>query len=298
MKNRAVFLNGSFCSSEEALVSVFDRGFLFGDGLYDVLPCYNKQVLGLKAHLKRFDYNLSCVGISNPYSDTQWRALFAELVAKESEPCLSIYVQVSRGVSFARKHAPEANLTPTVFVTTFAVTPPTYESLAKGYRVMTVADPRPRSSFLKSTSHLPNVMLAKEAKEAECDEVIVIRDGFAIEGMSSNLFVFHEGTLYTPPNGPALVNGITRDIVMSLAKKQGIPCKEMPIKPTLLTKAQEIWLTGSTKEIVPVLTLNGAPVGTGKPGPIWQQIYGEYCDYRASHLEPLIVQDEPCRQHI
>ncbi len=298
MKNRAVFLNGSFCTSEEALVSVFDRGFLFGDGLYDVLPCYNQSVLGLKAHLKRFDYNLSCIGIPNPYSESEWRQLFAELVSKETDPCLSIYVQVTRGISFARKHAPEVNLTPTVFMTTFPVTPPTMESLSQGYRVMTVADPRPRSSFLKSTSHLPNVMMAKEAKEGGYEEVIVIRDGFAIEGMSSNLFVVHHGTLYTPPNGPALVNGITRDIVMNLAKKLGIPCIEAPIKPALLSEAQEIWLTGSTKEIVPVLQLNDLPVNTGKPGPLWQAIYTAYCQYRTDHLEPLNVQDEACRQHI
>jgi D-alanine transaminase len=298
MKNRAVFLNGSFCSSQEAMVSVFDRGFLFGDGLYDVLPCYNKHVLGLKSHLKRFDYNLSCIGIPNPYSEDEWRNLFAELVNKETDPCMSIYVQVSRGISFARKHAPELDLTPTVFVTTFAVTPPTVESLSRGYRVMTVADPRPRSSYLKSTSHLPNVMLAKEAKEGGYDEVIVIRDGFAIEGMSSNLFIVHNDTLYTPPNSPALVNGITRDIIMTLAKQQGIPCQEAPIRPSTLAQAQEIWLTGSTKEIVPVLQLNGAPVNTGKPGPIWQKIYTEYCAYRAAHLEPLVVQDEPCQQQI
>jgi D-alanine transaminase len=267
-----IYLNGKFCPESEACVSVLDRGFIFGDGIYEVIPAYKGKLFRLNEHLQRLQNNLDAIRISNPCSATEWENLLLELIDKNLNNSttgdLSVYLQVTRGVA-KRDHALPENITPTIFAMANPLQPPSKTDLQAGIKAITAEDYRWKNCHIKAISLLPNVLLRQQAIDVGASESILIRDGIATEGAASNLFIVEGQRLVTPPKGPFLLPGITRDLILELAEKNKIDYEESDIPKQRLLNANEIWLTSSTKEILPVTTLDNDPVGNGKSGPLW-----------------------------
>ncbi len=276
-----VYLNGRLLPIEEAHISVMDRGFLFGDGVYEVIPCYNGRLFRLKHHLDRLDQSLAGIRMANPYSHDKWREVLEQLVAQAPETDLSVYLQVTRGATAKRDHLIPANAEPTRFAMITPIPPVNPKLAQNGIAAVTREDIRWQRCNIKSIALLANILLRQEAEDAEAGETLLIRDGLATEGSASNLFVITDGVIRTPPKSKHLLPGITRDLVLELARKEGLPWREEEIPREQLHTADEIWITSSTREIVPVTRLDGRPVGNGTPGPIFRSTHSLYCDYKA-----------------
>ena len=279
-----VYLNGEFLQSDEAAVSVLDRGFLFGDGVYEVIPCYGGRLFRLDEHLQRLENSLAATRIRVDLSRDLWRELLSTLVQKNGMGNLSIYLQITRGVAAERDHAFPAELAPTIF----AMASPMKAAMAldldsaTGISAIVLDDTRWARCGIKSIQLLPNILLRQEAIDAGAQEAILVRDGLALEGAASNLFAVVQGTLITPPRGPQILGGITRDLVLELAAEHGLDAAERDMPLEVLREAEEIWVTSSTREIVPVVELDGMPVGIGVPGPVWRRMAGLYQAYKRS----------------
>ncbi len=273
------WLNGRFLPLADAHVSVLDRGFLFGDGIYEVIPVYGGRLFRLSQHLKRLRNSLDGVRISNPMSDSEWEAMLNELVARNEGSDQAVYLQVTRGAAPKRDHAFPTGVQPTVFGMSNALTVNRDAAAVQGVRAITLDDIRWSLCNLKAITLLPNVMLRQQAIEADTAEAILINNGKAIEGAASNLFIVKNGLLITPPNSNCLLPGVTRDLVIELAANNGIPYREADIPADDLLQADEIWLTSSTREISPVIQLDNTAVGDGKPGPLWNKMIVLYRDY-------------------
>lgn len=280
-----VYLNGEFLPESQACVSVLDRGFIFGDGVYEVIPAYNGQLFRSHHHLERLDNNLKAIRITNPHDFDSWENLLGELISKNSANSnngdLSVYLQVTRGVA-KRDHALPDKITPTVFAMANPLLPPTKENLQSGVKAVTADDYRWKNCHIKAISLLPNVLLRQMAIDEGASESILIRDNFATEGAASNLFIVENQRLVTPPKGPLLLPGITRDLILELAAQNNMSYEEADISRERLATADEIWLTSSTKEILPVTFLDGKPVGNGKPGPIWSTMVDLFQSFKQS----------------
>jgi D-alanine transaminase len=279
------YLNGSFLPLEEASVSVMDRGFLFGDGVYEVIPVYGKRLFRLAHHLKRLQNSLDAVRISNPLADDEWENILTGLIERNSGSDQAIYLQVTRGVAARRDHAFPEDTSPTVFAMSTPVSPSADIASVEGTRAITLEDNRWKHCNIKAITLLPNVLLRQEAIDAGTAEAILIKDGFAIEGAASNIFIVSNGILITPPNSPALLPGITRDLILELAVNNAIPHREADIPLDALLSADEIWLTSSTREISPVIMLDDTTVGEGTPGPVWKHMISLYQDYKEALRE-------------
>jgi D-alanine transaminase len=273
------WLNGRFLPLADAHVSVLDRGFLFGDGIYEVIPVYGGRLFRLSQHLKRLRNSLDGVRITNPMSDSEWEAMLNELVARNEGSDQAVYLQVTRGAAPKRDHAFPTGVQPTVFGMSNALTVNRDAAAVQGVRAITLDDIRWSLCNLKAITLLPNVMLRQQAIEADTAEAILINNGKAIEGAASNLFIVKNGLLITPPNSNCLLPGVTRDLVIELAANNGIPHREADIPADDLLQADEIWLTSSTREISPVIQLDNTAVGDGKPGPLWNKMIVLYRDY-------------------
>ena len=282
MANQAslVYLNGEFLPLSEAKVPVLDRGFLFGDGVYEVIPVYGGRPLRLEEHLRRLDNSLRGIRMASPLTDGQWAGIFDRLIDGPGDQY--IYLQVTRGAASTRDHAIPAEIGPTVFAmcTPIAPIPPA------GVRAVTTADIRWQRCDIKAITLLANVLLRQEAVDRGAAESILIRDGMALEGAASNLFIVADGVLVTPPKGTDILPGITRDLILELAKAHGLATAERSIPLEKLRRADEIWLTSSTREALPVIELDGAPVSGGKPGPLWQRVQKIYQDYKETLRHP------------
>jgi D-alanine transaminase len=274
------YLNGSFLPLEEARVPVMDRGFLFGDGVYEVIPVYGGRLFRLPQHLQRLQSSLDGVRIANPLTTDAWRELLEELVSRNSRKDQAVYLQVTRGVAPKRDHAFPADIRATVFAMSNPL--PELRDIAgePGIHAITLPDIRWQHCNIKAITLLPNVLLRQQAIEADTAEAILIKDGYATEGAASNIFIVRNGELVTPPKGPTLLPGITRDLIIELAAGNAIPCREAAIPETELHDAEEIWLTSSTREISPVVRLDDSVVGTGRPGPAWQQMIALFQAYK------------------
>jgi D-alanine transaminase len=275
------YLNGRFLPLEEAQVPVLDRGFLFGDGVYEVIPVYGGQLFRLPHHLRRLKNSLAGLRMPNPRSDAEWEAVLTELVARNEGSDQAVYLQVTRGVAAKRDHAFPEVVRPTVFGMSNAVTVNRDTAAEQGIKAITLDDIRWSLCNIKAITLLPNVLMRQQAIEADTAEAILINNDLAIEGAASNLFIVRNGLLITPPNSNALLPGITRDLVLELAANHGIPFREADIPANDLYSSDEIWLTSSTREISPVIQLNSTPVGEGRPGPLWHRmivLYREYTD--------------------
>lgn len=276
-----VYLNGEFLPGEEAHISVMDRGFLFGDGVYEVVPCYGGRLFRLAHHLERLDHSLQGIRMANPLSQDEWREILQRMIEQLPGEDQSVYLQVTRGTSGKRDHAIPKGIKPTVFIMT---SPAAYVDPAKinsGVEAITLEDNRWHRCDIKAITLLANVLLRAHAVDQGAAEAILIRDGKAMEGAASNLFIIDEGVIITPPKSEHLLPGITRDLILELASANGIPFNEAEIPEQLLKDAGEIWLTSSTKEIMPVVELDGVKVGNGKPGPIFLKMSSLYADYKS-----------------
>jgi D-alanine transaminase len=278
-----VYLNGEFLPPNQARVSVFDRGFIFGDGVYEVIPVFGGRLFRLPHHLSRLDASLGAIRLRNPHTQQEWNNIFTRLLAEGSGD-QSIYLQITRGVA-PRDHAFPPNITPTVFAYAqpLKYSPP--EQLAQGVAAVTAADIRWQRCDIKAIALLANALLRQEAIDQGAVEAILLRDGVITEGAASNIFVIKNGRLVTPPKGPFILPGITRDLVVEIARAKGIPCDELPVKIETLISADEVWLTSSTKEILPITRIDGRAVGNGKPGPMHARMFALYKEYKQAFIQ-------------
>lgn len=281
MPKSIVYLNGDYLPADEAKVSVLDRGFIFGDGVYEVIPVYGGRLFRLEEHLRRLDDSLTAIHVRNLFDHAQWQALLETLLSNNPHGGdQSVYVQITRGVA-QRDHGFPKDVTPTVFAMVNQLSQPDPAQLAEGINAVTVPDIRWLNCHIKAIALLPNILMRQEALDQGATEAILIRDGSVTEGAASNVFVVADGVILTPPHSHFLLPGITRDLVVELARANQFPCEERAISEAELLKADEIWLTSSTKEIMPVTHLNDERVARGKPGPVWQQMYAIFQTYKA-----------------
>jgi len=279
MSDPLVYLNGDFLPLTEAKIPVLDRGFIFGDSIYEVIPVYGKRLFRLDEHLDRLNNSLEATRIPNPYPESEWKKILSQLVMKNEAEDQSIYLQVTRGVA-KRDHAFPEHVVPTVFLMSNPLVVTSEEMFNKGISAITLDDIRWRYCNIKATTLLPNVLLRQTALDEGAQEAILIRGGEVTEGSASNIFIVIDGHIQTPPKSARLLPGITRDLVVELANQNGLTCVEANFSGTELEAADEVWITSSTKEIMPVVMLNDEPVGDGTPGTITRQMYQIFQSYK------------------
>lgn len=275
-----VYLNGDFVPLERATVSVLDRGFLFGDGVYEVIPSYGGQFLGLHAHLDRLDSSLAAIRLANPLTQDQWVEILQRLINAAPTRDQYVYLQVTRGVAAERDHLCPPGIAPTVFAMARPIKPRGPEIAAQGVACVTRQDPRWGRCEIKAISLLASVLMRLEAQDEGALETIMIRDGLITEGSSSNVFVVTGGTIATPAKGHLILAGITRDLLLGFAREAGVRYREGPVCTETLRRADEVWLSSSTREVLPVTRLDGEPVGDGTPGPLWRRLDALYQGYK------------------
>lgn len=274
------YLDGEFIALAEARVPVLDRGFIFGDAVYEVLPALGGRIFALEEHLARLARSLAAVGITAPLDDSGWAALLATLIARNGGGDLSVYLQVTRGVA-PRDHAFPAAIRPTVFVMCrpFAVTQGVVTINA-----VTVADNRWGRCDIKSTSLLANVLLRNEALRRGAYEAVLLRDGYVTEGAASNVFVVRDGVVRTPPLSEALLAGVTRHLLLDVLCRSGIACEQVPVSAAELREADEIWVTSSSRDLLCVAELDGETVGNGLAYPLACAALEAFAAYRDERL--------------
>lgn len=279
MSEAIVYLNGEYLPLSEAKVPVLDRGFIFGDGVYEVIPAYNGQLFRLDEHLQRLQNSLTAVRIHNPYSDAEWKRVLNKLLEKNPAEDSSIYLQITRGVA-ERDHAFPANVTPTVFAMAKPLVTTDAKAFNQGAAAITLDDIRWQYCNVKAITLLANILLRQSAIDEGAAEAILVRDGEVTEGAASNVFIVTDGVIKTPPKGARLLPGITRDLIVELARVQQLPIEEVNFSKTELMAADEIWITSSTKEIMPVVKLDDKTIGNGQPGPVTRKLFEIFQDYK------------------
>jgi len=272
-----VYLNGQYLPIEKAKISVLDRGFTFGDGVYEVIPVYHGNIFRLKKHIERLHNSLDEVFIERPYDLAQWQGILCELIHQNPAEDHALYIQVTRGVS-ERDHAIEMATKPTVFAMS---RPLLKKDRSAGISAIVEEDIRWKYCHIKAITLLPSVILRHKARQAGATEALLVKDGYVTEGAASNVFIVKDSVVKTPPKNGSLLPGITRDLLVELLLESDITCEEAAITEKELRQADEIWITSSTWEIVPVVKLDAEPVGTGKPGKMWQQATEIYQAFKA-----------------
>lgn len=269
-----VYLNGDYLPQEKATISIMDRGFLFGDGVYEVIPVFDGQFFGFEEHMSRLENSLHAIDIQNPHTADEWQNIFKTLLIKNDKMTgsHSCYCQITRGADDVRSHTFSEQLKPTVvaFITPFKTQ--SRSELEKGFSAITSDDTRHRNCFIKATNLLPNILQMQKAKSRGAVETILIREGHVSECTSSNIFIVKNNQLITPPLSEHILSGITRQLIIKLARDNHIDCIEAIITPAELATADEVWITGSIKEICPIVSIDGKIVGDGKVGPLWKKM--------------------------
>ncbi|MEK6596426.1 MAG: D-amino acid aminotransferase [Pseudomonadota bacterium] len=278
-----IYLNGQFMPIEEACIPVLDRGFIFGDGVYEVIPAYSRKPFRLPKHLDRLQHSLDGIRLKNPFSNDDWKNLLEQVIARNEGEDQYLYLHITRGVA-KRDHAFPANVPPTIFIMSNPLLPPPAALLASGASAITAIDNRWIRCDVKAISLLPNVLLRQMAVDVDAIETILIRDGFLTEGAASNIFVVKDKVLLAPPKSHLMLPGITYDVVLELVAAHQIAHEIREISETEIRAADEILLTSSTKEIMPITCLDGKPVGHGKPGELFTQLHALYQQYKATHM--------------
>ena len=281
----SAYLNGEFLPLAQARVPVLDRGFLFGDGIYEVIPVYGRRLFRLHQHLQRLADSLAAVRIDNPHNAAQWQVILHRLIDGEPGPDLTIYLQITRGAGSTRDHAIDPTLTPTVFAMASPTPAANAEQLRHGLRCITTEDIRWLRCDIKAITLLPAVLMRQQASDAGAQEALLVRDGLVTEGSVTNLFAVIDGTLTTAPKSHLLLPGVTRDLVLELAQAEGIALSERALRLEELFNATEVWVTGSTKEIAAVVTIDGRTIGDGQPGPLHRHMLALYRDYKQRFRE-------------
>ena len=277
-----VFLNDHFLPLEQAHVSVMDRGFLFADGVYEVIPVYAGKLFRLEKHLARLQRSLDALHLDYKVDIEFWTKTLKQLVTQNTDlgADQSVYVKITPGAADPRAHIFPESSTPTIFCRSTTFTPKTIEVLRQGINVITLKDIRWANCYIKSIALLPNVLASEDAKKANALEAILFRDQILTEGASSNVFLVKNNVLYTPPLTKHILGGITRDLILELAKTHQLPFEETELSKTDLQQADEVWISSSTREVVPVVKCDGQPVGNGKAGPVWEKMIDWYRSYK------------------
>ena|SRR5438552_4343260 len=274
-----IYLNGEFMPIEQARIPVLDRGFIFGDGVYEVIPVYSRHPFRLAEHLLRLRASLDGIRLANPHRDAEWTRLARRLIELNEPEDQSLYLQVTRGVA-KRDHAFPKGVAPTVFMMSNALSTPAREQIQEGVGAITAADSRWLRCDIKAIALLPNVLLRQLAVDAGCVEAVLLRDGIMTEGAASNIFVVKNGVLLAPPKNHLMLPGITYDVVLELAQADGLKHEVRPVVESELRGADEAWLTSSTKEVLAIVRLDGKAVGGGVPGPMFRRMYALYQEYK------------------
>jgi len=275
------YLNGDFMPLRDARISPLDRGFLYSDGAYEVTPVYGGRPFRFEEHHQRLTRSLREIRMEDPLAREAWRDMYRQLIARNAHAGdLYIYVQVTRGAEFGRNHAP----LPDVPRTIFAFASPWPEGRAgwreNGLPAVTAQDTRWSRCDIKSVSLLANVLLRQLAVDAGASETILLRDGQLTDSSASSVHVVIDGELRTPPNSWKLLPGTTRGVIEEVAARAGVTWRSAPVSEAELRGASEILLGAATREVQPVTLLDGKPVGTGKPGPVWRKLYDAYQAYK------------------
>lgn len=273
------YLNGSYLPLEEARVSPLDRAFLFGDAVYEVLPIYASRPFRLREHLDRLNRSLEGIRMSAPLSHGDWAELCQELISRNSAHEAYLYLQVTRGAELGRNHAWPEDLQPTLFAYVTALEPISPAFLEQGVSAVTATDTRWARRDIKSTALLANILLKKLSSDAGAFETIMLENGALTEGSSTTVHVVKGGVIHTPPNGHHILPGTTRDVVTELAARLGLRSESSRVSEAALRSADEIWLAFATRGVLPVTTLDGSAVGSGKPGPLFQRVSAAFAEY-------------------
>jgi D-alanine transaminase len=275
MTDQLVYLNGAILPLSEAKISVLDRGFIFGDGVYEVVPIYGRKLFRFDHHLARLFRSLNAIGIPNPHDKEEWRTLIDQVVAEHPSDDQMVYIQVTRGVA-KRGHSFPKDIKPTVFIMTNSLVPPTAEARENGVPCVTMNDERWLHCDIKSISLLGNVLAAQFATENNAIESIQFRDGYLTEASSSNVWIVKNGKLMAPPKDNLILEGIRYGLIEELCAAGGIPFEARRITREDVFDADEVLLSSATKEVLPVATIDSKPVGNGKPGPVYHKLYKAY----------------------
>lgn len=276
--SRIAYFNGEFKPLEEVHISPLDRGFLFADGVYEVIPAFNGRFFRLDDHLARLDSGLAALHLDAGLAREDWRGLLGELLARNGGGDRGVYLQVTRGAPPIRDHNfPSTPAQPTIF----AMANPLKGARPSGWHAATVEDIRWDRCNIKSIALLPNVLARQEGIARGMNDVIMIRDGFLSECAAGNVYVVKDGVIRTPMRDNRILPGVTLQVVLELAERHGIPALEEDIPASALGDADEVWVSSSTKEVVPIIAIDGQPVGDGRPGPVWERIWTLYQDYKA-----------------
>ena len=275
-----VYLNGEFMPIEEARVPVMDRGFLFGDGIYEVIPVYSRRPFRLREHLQRMQASLDAIRLTNPHDAAQWTILIERIIAATTFEDQSVYLQITRGVDSRRSHAFPTQPRPTVFLMTEQLTVPSLQQREQGITAVSAIDNRWLRCDIKSISLLANILLRQLAVDTGSIETVLFRDGILTEGAASNIFAIKDGVLLAPNKSQLMLPGITYDVILELAATHGLARQQRDISQAEAGKVDELWMTSSTKEVLPIVSLDGQSVGAGKPGPAFAAMYGWYQDFK------------------
>nr|WP_298728776.1 D-amino acid aminotransferase [uncultured Steroidobacter sp.] len=279
------YLNGEYLALRDARISPLDRGFLFGDSVYEVLPVFGGRMFLFQEHFDRLARSLREIRIDNPHTHAQWRAILDELIARNGSGGDSyIYVQVSRGMEYGRNHAFPAVVKPTVFAMASPLPVFTEAQRAAGLSAITVEDFRWGRCDIKSTALLANVLMKQQAVDAGANEALIVRDGEVLEGSSTSVFIVKGGVLITPPNGHRILPGTTRNAALSLATDL-MPVQIRSISLEELRAADEVWISAATRDVLPVTRVDGAPIGSGRPGPAWLRMAEAFVQLRQQQAD-------------
>ncbi len=274
------WLNGAFVPLAEARVSPLDRGFLFADSVYEVLPVYGGRPFLFVEHIARLERSLREIRMRSPFGRPEWAALLTELVARNGGGEMYLYVQVTRGAEEGRNHALNPALAPTVFMMASPLAPLEESVSTHGVGAVTMPDERWGRCDIKSTALLANVLAKSRAVDAGETEAILLAGGELREGSSSSVLVVKDGVIHAPPYGPEILPGTTRELALSLATRAGIATRVAPIGEAVLRAADEVMISFATRGVLPVTRIDGAPVGSGRPGPVWRTLATGFDAYR------------------
>ena len=273
------YLHGEFQPLSGARVSPLDRAFLFGDAVYEVVPVYRGRPFRLREHLDRLHRSLTEIRMAAPLTHREWLAICSELIERNGGGDQYLYIQVSRGAAADRNHAWPDGLKPTLFAYTSALEPIAADLMEHGVAAITAQDTRWARRDIKSTALLANVLLKKLGVDAGAFETIMLEHGALTEGSSTTVHAVKGGTIHTPANSHAILPGTTRDVVTELAAQLDVPCVTGPVSEAQLRAADEIWLAFSTRGVLPVTRLDGVPVGSGEPGPLFARLHAAFLAY-------------------
>ncbi|MCC7327912.1 MAG: D-amino acid aminotransferase [Burkholderiales bacterium] len=270
-----VYLNGRYVALADARINVLDRGFIYGDGVYELVPVYGREPFRLPHHLARLQRSVEGIGLANPHTDAQWEAIIRALVARTPYADQAVYFQITRGVA-KRDHAFPKGVAPTVFMMSNPLPTPTSEQVEHGVAVVTADDNRWLRCDLKTISLLGNVLMRQLAAERGAMETVMFRNGHLTEASASNVLIVKNGGIVVPPKDNQILPGITCDAAVDFAHEIGIPLEVRPVPKFEALAANEMWLSSSTKEVLAVTTIDGRPFAGGRPGPVFRKLWAAF----------------------